>query len=102
MSVKATMEDANRHVLTLMAHSDVPVSQDMFWQLIIPVVMVRLATTGLFSIYHCILLDFDECESKNGGCNQTCSNTDGSFECSCITGYILAANNSNCNGKISN
>ena len=29
-----------------------------------------------------------------------CNNTDGSFQCSCNTGYSLAADDFNCEGKI--
>ena len=43
--------------------------------------------------------DMDECQTNNGGCNQICTNTVGSFECSCGTGYTLAADNLNCDGK---
>ena len=44
----------------------------------------------------------DECEVNNGGCAEFCNNTDGSFECSCRTGYVLAADNANCDGNIIN
>jgi hypothetical protein len=37
--------------------------------------------------------------SGNGGCGQFCSNTDGSFECSCDSGYNKAADNLGCNGR---
>ena len=40
--------------------------------------------------------DVDECLTNNGGCNQTCTNTIGSFECSCSTGFTLAPNNQDC------
>ena len=43
--------------------------------------------------------DLNECETENGGCAQICTNTHGSFECSCITGYNLAADNLGCDGK---
>ena len=42
--------------------------------------------------------DVDECLIDNGGCDQTCNNTDGSFECSCEEGLVLAADNLNCEG----
>ena len=44
--------------------------------------------------------DVNECQTNNGGCNQTCSNTYGSFECSCGTGYSLAMDGEDCNGSI--
>ena len=47
------------------------------------------------------LLDVDECSTLNGGCSQMCSNIFGSFECSCGTGYVLAADNANCDGMYS-
>ena len=49
--------------------------------------------------YRLTTVDIDECATNNGGCGQNCANTDGSFECSCNTGYTLAANNLNCEGK---
>ena len=41
----------------------------------------------------------NECQSNNGGCNQTCTNTAGSFKCSCGIGYTLAYDNLDCEGK---
>ena len=42
--------------------------------------------------------DVDECQVNNGGCAQTCNNTDGSFECSCGIGYTLAGDGLGCDG----
>ena len=36
------------------------------------------------------LIDIDECELGISGCNQICSNTNGSFVCSCMMGYNLS------------
>ena len=47
-----------------------------------------------------IATDVDECQTNNGGCDQTCINTDSSFECSCGEGFMLAANNLDCEGRI--
>ena len=46
-----------------------------------------------------VVADDDECEINNGGCTQTCNNTDGSFQCSCGTGYTLAADSLGCDGN---
>ena len=49
----------------------------------------------------CILLlflDINECEDDNGGCSHNCTNTDGSFECSCNDGYELDNNGATCLG----
>ena len=47
-----------------------------------------------------MILDVDECSEDTVGCAQTCTNTDGSFECSCGTGYTLSADNFGCDGKL--
>ena len=51
--------------------------------------------SGMFSCS----IDINECETANGGCEQMCSNTIGSFACSCDVGYWLDRNGLNCNGK---
>jgi len=43
-------------------------------------------------------VDVDECYSNNGGCEQNCTNTVGSFYCNCTRGYSLK-NDTNCEGK---
>ena len=43
--------------------------------------------------------DLDECRTSNGGCEQVCSNTVGSFECSCDPGYSLISGGFSCTGK---
>ena len=42
--------------------------------------------------------DVDECASGNGGCNQNCVNNDGSYECTCNTGYVLDTDQRTCIG----
>ena len=44
-------------------------------------------------------IEIDECkQSPNGGCNHTCTNTDGSYYCSCHDGYVLGNDTSSCIG----
>ena len=43
-----------------------------------------------------INVDIDECETNNGGCNHTCTNSDGSYTCSCNTGYTLDLDEEGC------
>ena len=43
-------------------------------------------------------VDIDECAEGISGCSQTCSNTVGSYICSCRTGYRLASDNHGCIG----
>ena len=45
-------------------------------------------------------VDDDECATANGGCAQTCSNTVGSFTCSCDAGYTLNADGLACDGNL--
>ena len=57
--------------------------------------------TGLLMslIWHCaraLLVDIDECESSP--CDHLCTNTPGSFECSCRSGFSLDRNRMSCNG----
>ena len=43
--------------------------------------------------------DIDECAESIHRCTETCTNTRGSYNCSCRTGYRLANDNQGCNGK---
>ena len=43
--------------------------------------------------------DIDECSTNNGGCGDNCTNTVGSFTCSCLPGYTLnSADHKTCDG----
>jgi len=46
----------------------------------------------------CVLVDIDECATNNGGCHTyaSCSNTPGSFTCTCNIGYT--GNGLTCDG----
>ena len=37
-----------------------------------------------------VIKDINECNTDKGGCEQVCTNTVGSFICSCYTGYTLS------------
>ena len=41
------------------------------------------------------------CDSRCAGCAQNCSNTNGSFVCSCGVGYVLADDDLDCLGNVS-
>ena len=48
----------------------------------------------------CSTIDINECSENNGGCKDTCTNTMGSYVCSCpATGYLLDNDKHNCSGK---
>lgn len=42
--------------------------------------------------------DVNECVTCNGSCSQICSNTIGSYTCSCAAGYMLSVDNRTCLG----
>ena len=42
-------------------------------------------------------LDIDECMEYND-CHQICTNTNGSYECSCNPGFMLMNDNRTCTG----
>ena len=44
--------------------------------------------------------DIDECALGISGCNQICTNTNGSYVCSCYLGYQISSNNKICVGKL--
>ena len=44
-------------------------------------------------------IDTIECANNNGECEHNCTNTEGSFYCTCKVGYILANDNRSCEGK---
>ena len=49
-------------------------------------------------VEHGQTLDVDECLDNNGGCEYICTNTIGSFECSCQPGYDLDSDGLACIG----
>ena len=42
-----------------------------------------------YNIIFCGCSDIDECATDNGGCGHYCTNTPGSYQCSCRDGYTL-------------
>ena len=54
--------------------------------------------SGLLYTSH--LTDINECSDSNGGCDDDCINTIGSFYCECDSGYALQTNGKTCNGQL--
>ena len=44
------------------------------------------------------LLDKNECLTNNGGCAHNCTNYNGTYGCSCASGYTLSDNGKSCTG----
>ena len=68
----------------------------------IDILMIVRPTQDLVNIMLCLLnhayIDINECDEGTDGCAQTCTNTIGSYTCSCGAGYRLADDNLGCNG----
>ena len=47
---------------------------------------------------HFLSQDIDECTIENGGCEMFCTNSEGSYECSCQSGYALMPDLRSCIG----
>jgi len=45
-----------------------------------------------------ILTEINECHINNGNCEYNCTNTPGSYYCTCNTGYQLHFDKHNCTG----
>ena len=56
-----------------------------------------LITTPII-LFHCAIIDIDECEANQHNCTQLCNNIDGSYFCDCVAGYSLDSDNITCNG----
>lgn len=64
--------------------------------------MAEILTNTFFYFFllHTILLDINECEVEPNLCQfGTCTNTPGSFQCSCQPGFVLSDNKRRCYGK---
>ena len=58
--------------------------------------MTLLHSTLLFwFLFHS---DIDECEQGSDGCDHNCTNTVGSYYCTCMDGYELESDNHTCTG----
>ena len=51
------------------------------------------------SIPRSLPADINECSTGVSGCQQTCTNTAGSFLCSCNSGFNLNSNGRTCSGE---
>ena len=49
-------------------------------------------------MFSCVI-DINECDTANGGCEHDCTNTIGSYTCSCLEGHLLDLNGLNCSGE---
>ena len=45
-----------------------------------------------------IIIDINECSEESHNCDQICTNTVGSFKCSCADGFKLSSDGRTCSG----
>ncbi len=64
-------------------------------------VMFRLPLLKTILKSKCFVLsDVDECLVDTGGCSMDCVNLHGTFQCTCVEGYVsVGGNSSQCRGK---
>ena len=46
-----------------------------------------------------VILDPSDCDDNNGGCEQECINTIGSYICACRDNFVLGDDGKSCIGK---
>ena len=101
MSVQSEMEVVNNTVSTLTHRSCVAVNQDIVSMLIEEHAVVGLFATVLYEVLIlCVNAEVDECSEDLDNCEHECTNTDGSFTCSCHTGYQLNSDGHSCSGLL--
>ena len=71
----------------------------MSYNLMAGLVKVSMSSYIANNLLHIFVpVDVNECLDDNGGCPQTCDNTDGSYQCSCQHGYEWDNDNHTCIG----
>ena len=74
-----------------------------YFVVVMEVLALNMYSSKLSNIhcsYKIILLDINECDDEDShNCEHNCTNTVGSFECSCNSGYRLDGNRGNCSGR---
>ena len=56
--------------------------------------------TLVFTIFYTLMtsIETNECAASPSPCEHSCTNTDGSFQCSCNNGYLLDDDRRSCDG----
>lgn len=63
-------------------------------------VQLKFHATGMWQVVSLFCpSDIDECTIENGGCETFCTNSEGSYECSCHSGYALMPDQRSCTGE---
>lgn len=100
MSAWLPMETAHKIASTLWVAITVLAILDFILLLITGLAMVginKFKSRVIMSLS--LFLDINECLTRNGDCSQICTNANGSYFCSCNSGYQLSSNGLTCNGE---
>ena len=60
----------------------------------LPLGMIVIIET--FILLYCFISDIDECAVDNGGCDESCINTNGSYSCQCNSELQLLSDKKSC------
>ena len=85
--------------LTHKAPTLAAVGRDMCWPQMEGTVKVVMSMGTCISASCCDCLDENECMVGDNSCEHNCTNTVGSYKCSCAVGYIVNSNGFNCDGR---
>ena len=99
MNVLSQMVDVRRYVQIPMDHLSAPVIKDICYVMIkghVQVLIIDIIITYPTNS----LIDINECTINNGGCEQTCVNNVGTYNCHCRHGYNLNLDNHTCKGEL--
>ena len=101
MSAKKIQITALRDVTTLLVVISATVRMDTYWTVIYTCAMVNnniSCSRNVQCVFPLCFIDVDECAMETSDChnNATCSNTIGSYECTCVFGYTGDGFNCTC------
>ena len=99
MSVQLVIMAAIKCVLTPLDPTSVPVlTVHINFQVMEKRAMVCLKSMSFPWLWIIFSIDVDECSKGSHNCDQICTNTDGSFTCSCEPGFKLSTDRKSCIG----
>ena len=101
MNALQTLTIVMEIVLTMLVVTHATVRSERSWIQMELLALVNEQNTSKSSyiLMDSCIIDTNECANNNGGCDQTCNNTDGSYECQCNDGYYLDDDNHGCSGR---
>ena len=99
MSAPPIMEAVHKYASTLWVVTCVLATLAIVLLLITGLAMVSILYMWV-SVHLRVLSDTNECLTSNGNCSQICINAMGSYFCSCLSGYNLAADSRTCEGRL--